>query len=265
MKKQKLTEAENLKINLEYSKKDIESKIQKNIIPNNPTRIFNVGDRVRFGMHKEVYIREVGLDNLYYLIESLNVVRNRDSGPKNEFYYISWVNIFPFTSNTITKIFTKKDTYRLDYINTGLDSLLHNCYSPGVEFDVEYQRDYVWNDEDKIKLLDSIFNNIDIGKFVLIRRNYSENGKSYEILDGKQRLSTLCEFFEDRFEYNGCKFSELSPNDQNTFERHPIVIGYLDNPTKEQIYEAFIKLNTCGRIMDASHIKKVENLLNELK
>ena len=50
-------------------------------------------------------------------------------------------------------------------------------------------------------LLDSIFKNIDIGKFVLIHLSDSEwveRGFGYEILDGKQRLSALIEFYENK-------------------------------------------------------------------
>ena len=38
----------------------------------------------------------------------------------------------------------------------------------------DYQRGYVWEQEDKELLLDSIFKNIDIGKFVFIRLSDSE-------------------------------------------------------------------------------------------
>lgn len=57
-----------------------------------------------------------------------------------------------------------------------------------------YQRDYVWSQEDKESLIDSIFNHIEIGKFVLVFKGYE--GDMYEVLDGKQRLSALQEFLK---------------------------------------------------------------------
>lgn len=53
--------------------------------------------------------------------------------------------------------------------------------------------------------------------FVFVQRDYGYKGKLYEIIDGKQRLTALLEFNEDRFQYNGYYFSELSNADKNKF------------------------------------------------
>ena len=119
--------------------------------------------------------------------------------------------------------------------------------------------------KDKTDLIKSVFDNIDIGKFVFIQRNGKHDGKYYEILDGKQRLTALTEFYEDRFKYNGYYFSELSFNDQHKFVDHQVSYGHLENPNKEAIFESFIKLNTCGRPMDIKHINHVKYLLKEFK
>ena len=134
----------------------------------------------------------------------------------------------------------------------------------GIDFDVEYQREHVWELEDKVSLIDSIFNNVDIGKFVLVQRNTSTAGRYYEVIDGKQRLTALCEFYEDRFPYRGVYFSQLSHKDKYKFEEHPITYGYLENPDLRGIYETFIKMNTCGKPMNHKHIEKVKALLKDL-
>ena len=67
-------------------------------------------------------------------------------------------------------------------------------------------RGNVWDIEDKVKLIDSIFNNIDVGKFAFIKVPYKDNSPSYECLDGKQRVTALIEFYEGRFEYKGLKY-----------------------------------------------------------
>lgn len=80
-----------------------------------------------------------------------------------------------------------------------------------------------WNQKDKELLLDSIFKNIDIGKFVLIHisdEEWHKRGLGYEILDGKQRLNTLIEFYENRIAYNGKCFNDLSGMDKRTFTEH---------------------------------------------
>lgn len=122
----------------------------------------------------------------------------------------------------------------------------------------------MFGQKDKTDLIKSIFNNIDIGKFVFIQRKGKANGKYCEILDGKQRLTALTEFYEDRFKYNGYYFSELSFTDQHKFTDHQVSYGYLENPNKEAIFETFIKLNTCGKPMASKHINHVKKLLSDI-
>jgi len=266
MKKRKtISSEEQKKLNLQYSVNNIEKRVDAGMIAPPPKhRKFKVGERVKFGAHNEVYVRNVFKDGLYCEIECLQVIRDRDKPPTDETHMLEWHQIFPYNASKQTN-FHKEETYRITLLNSSIDSLLHKVHHSGVEFDSEYQRGHVWKMSDKVALIDSIFNNIDIGKFVFIQRSFSDSRpKIYEILDGKQRLTTLVEFFEDRFKYNGFYFSELSNDDKNKFTGHGITYGYLVNPDKKAIFESFIKLNTCGKPMATKHIDHVKQLLNEL-
>jgi len=263
-KRNVLTPEEHAEKKLQSELKDIKENLDWGIIPRNPTRKFNIGDRVQWGAHQETYVREIYEDGLYYKLESISVQRDRFNPPSNEFHLLSWVDVFPYNASQPTS-FTKKETYFLRLSNTSLDSLLYKVYGAGVDFDVDYQREHVWELTDKIALIDSIFNNVDIGKFVFVQRNMGHEGKLYEIIDGKQRLTAIQEFYEDRFKYNGFYYSQLSPEDKSKFKNHGITYGYLENPDKRAIFELFIKLNTCGKPMASKHIDKVKKMLNELE
>jgi hypothetical protein len=137
-----------------------------------------------------------------------------------------------------------------------------------MNFNPDYQRELVWSDEDKTSLLDSIFNNIDIGKFSIISIDFQKKGFDfdkdymYEILDGKQRLTTLKEFYEDRFVYRGRKYSELNIKDRFHFDQYPISKGEVrELKDRNDIYRYFLKLNTGGKPMPQSQIEKVRNLI----
>jgi hypothetical protein len=249
---------------LQSSIRDIELNIDYGILPLNPTRKFSVGERVCYGAHKETYIREIFRDGLYYRIENINVQRERDKPPANEQQIIEWHDLLPYIDTRKNTSFCKEETYRITQLNSSISSLLNMVYHSGVDFDVEYQREHVWSLDDKHDLIASIFDNIDIGKFVFIQRLFSFKGKLYKILDGKQRLRTIAEFYEDRFKYNGFYYSELSGMDKNKFENYSVFYGYLINPNKKTIFEAFIKLNTCGKPMAKKHIDRVKKLLDEI-
>jgi len=244
---------------------ELERSLDLGIIPLNPTRTFDVGERVVLGALNEVYVREIHADGMFYVCEAVGVKRDRNKPPRNEIHVNAWQDLYKYGNNQPTQ-FTKEEKYRIRQLNSPIDSLLSMVYAShaGVDFDAEYQREHVWELEDKVALIDSIYNNVDIGKIVFVQLNEKTEGRYYQVLDGKQRLTALKEFFEDRFPYKGVYFSQLSHRDKHTFRNHGITYGYLENPDLRGIYESFIKLNTCGKPMDHKHIDKVRGLLNDL-
>jgi len=266
MKKKKIDPIANEKRMNETQIRECEDAIIDGILTTPPKRrIYKVGQRVQFGAHEETYIREAYHDAMYYLTETIGVVRERNGEPRNEFHILRWNELLPYGGNNNTT-FSKEEKYFIRILNSPISSLLHMVQAThaGVDMDVDYQREHVWNKADKVALIDSIFNNIDIGKFVFVQRNMRLKGKLYEILDGKQRLTAITEFYEDRLKYRGFYFSELSFRDQHKFKDTNISYGYLENPSKEAIFETFIKLNTCGKPMASKHITHVKKLLSEL-
>lgn len=263
-RKKKISSKENEKRMSETEIRDIRKKIELGILRKPPRhRKFKIGERVSLGAHKECYVREKYDDGMFYRVECLGVKRGSSNDPSSfvdEFHIIEWHHLYPFEVKDTC--FRKDEKYYIRHLNSGLSSLLHMIHV-GVDFDVEYQREHVWKLADKIALIDSIFNNIDIGMIVFVQLDYSHD-IYYEVLDGKQRLSALRDFYEDRFKYNGYYYSELSRIDKNKFENHGISYGYLENPSKEAIFETFIKLNTCGKPMAVKHINHVKKLLSEL-
>ena len=244
---------------------DLERALDLGIIPLNPTRTFEVDERVSLGAHEEVYIREIHHNGMFYTCEAIGVKRDRGKPARNELHVCTWQDLYKYGQNQPTQ-FTKEEKYRIRQLNSPIDSLLSMVYAShaGVDFDAEYQREHVWELEDKVSLIESIYNNIDIGKIVFVQLNEKTEGRYYQVLDGKQRLTALKEFYEDRFPYKGVYFSQLSHRDKHTFKNHGITYGYLENPDLRGIYESFIKLNTCGKPMDHKYIDKVKTLLNEL-
>ena len=228
-------------------------------------RTYKKDERVQYGAHKETYVREIYREGRYYLIESINVRFTRDEEPRNRLSIVSWTQLNPCNRSKPTS-FAKDELVYLRMLNSSLSSLISMSHRNhgGVDMDVEYQREHVWTMKDKTALLDSIFNNVEIGKFVFVQRSMGHRGKLYEILDGKQRLTTIIDFVEDRFKYKGYYFSELSFKDQHKITECNVSYGYLENPSKEAIFETFIKLNTCGKPMANKHINHVKQLLSEL-
>lgn len=69
-----------------------------------------------------------------------------------------------------------------------------------------YQRKLVWSTEEKQKLVDSILQGYPIPLLLLAYSLREDGSKSFEILDGMQRLNAIFSFIEDAFSVNGRYF-----------------------------------------------------------
>ena len=250
-KSQEQLQKEQLERNLNRIRKDY------HFIPE-PTRLFNIGDNVSIGNLKDAKVEEILDNGKIYLINYTNVDHNYGNPIEmlNCRDYWMWTEVKKINDDKESLV--KNTDIRIRYSQRTIKSLLTQVYHFGVDFEPKYQRDYVWELKDKSALIDSIFNNVDIGKFTFINK-----GVMYpnEILDGKQRLTAICEFYEDRFPYKGKYFSELSVKDQGHFTDYNISWGELEDLTEEQSIRYFLILNTSGKVMDKEHLDKVREML----
>lgn len=68
----------------------------------------------------------------------------------------------------------------------------------------DYQREYVWSDEFKFKLVYSLVRNYPIGNITVRKLSADEKGQvNSEVVDGQQRLTTIFDFLEGRLLIKG--------------------------------------------------------------
>lgn len=254
---------------LERSLKDCLNKH----IPENPTKYFSVGEEVNVYSWDYVRIEDdkclkSGTPFLYYKVFVRHDPKPYGVSQIKEYYtYIPWYDIFKKDRKSSNITFTKEESLRIQFMNQDISTLLFKVYRSGVDFNPDYQRGLVWDLKDKISLLDSIFNNIDIGKFVFIERPFGKYDRlegfiNYEILDGKQRLTTLCEFYEGRFEYHGFKFEELNFRDRHKILGKIVQVAEVrEDVTQKQKYEYFLKMNTQGKPQSEDHLNMIKKKL----
>lgn len=235
-----------------------------------PTRIYKIGDRVKYGNWNWCHILEVFDAGKYYKVAAIteNIEYGNYKGENFKISYQAWTSLLPY--RTLTEMnsppfLQKNEDLFLNYSQRDISGIILMYFNPGLDLNPKYQRGNVWSKIDKILLIDSIFKNIDIGKFTIIRRNWAIETKSYEILDGKQRINALIEFYEDRFKYKGLKYSELHWRDQNHFKYYNISYAESKPMSEKQKYRYFLNLNVTGKPVDPKHIEHVKQLLKETK
>lgn len=179
------------------------------------------------------------------------------------------VNVLPafelqLKDEASTENFGQPHKYFLHYSQRDIAGLMTMVTSFGVEMNPPYQRDLVWEEEDKVKLIDSLFNQVDIGKFVFRKLPYKDNTPSYEIVDGKQRLTTLLEFMADEFPYRGKTWSQLSKWDRGYIDSYPVSYAQLaETLTDKEVMDTFVRLNTGGKPVDEAHLERVAEMARQ--
>jgi hypothetical protein len=257
MKKIKKTQEEIAEDNLKRDIEDLRNLYGRNI----PSVFFEVGERVQIGNLDSTIISEVLDDGQIYVVD---VIRSDREGVKKYKAAWSWTEIEKYyASFDDSEILYKDDGLFLNYSQRNLSAIFSNYYYFGLDLDPVYQRELVWTEEDKVNLIDSIFHRVDIGKFLFIRRDYYDrpDHKSYEVIDGKQRITALIEFYENRFSYKGKFYKDLHPRDKHHFKEYSISFAEVKNITEKQIYQYFLKVNTCGKVVSQEHLNKVKELL----
>ena len=218
---------------------------------NTPTRFFEIGERVLYGNFKEMYITEIHENGLFYTISDGTSER-----------FPTWVDIHKYRSKEDNqKISVLKDTeaLHLNFGNSSISSLFTTLYSFGLEMDPPYQRGLEWSLSDKQLLIDSILKDLDIGKFVFVQNPYKENDPGYTVLDGKQRLNAIQEFYEDRFTYKGLTFSEMNSIDQNMITNKGVAYAHIqgEDLKEKDVVKYFLRLNQGGVAVSKEHLDEI--------
>lgn len=244
--------------------KDVEDTIKTVGNAPNDRKIFSVGEDVvvshgGFISAKVVEILKEGVYNVFitykttkaYSTEKYITNKNMVLG-----WWHIWKNVEEKAPNTLGK------ELFIQFMQQSVSSLIHKYFNHrGVDMDPSYQRGFVWTDKQKEELLDSIFNYIDIGKFVFVSMPYELESYNYQILDGKQKLKTIVDFYTDQFKYKGFYYSELPWEMKNVFCNKNISVGEVRGRTYDEslVKEYFIKLNTSGTPMSKEHLYKIKN------
>ena len=231
-----------------------------------PTVNYNIGDRVEYGRHYLTKISDILNDGK--ILELEIQVNKKDSEKFLHFdkRYVSWIEVVPY-SDKQKENFSVSENYItfVSFSNTHFSTILCYFYHFGLDLDVIYQRGYVWNLDQKIELIDSIFNNVPIGFFILNHRKFKYLEKNYEVIDGKQRISTIIDFIEGRFKYKNTYYRDLSKWDRCVIRDYSISICTLNELKESEKMEVFIKFNKCGTPQSSEHLSLVEKMMEEYK
>lgn len=110
----------------------------------------------------------------------------------------------------------------------------------------DFQREEVWSDEQKRRLIDTILRCWHLPKFYF--RNVDES--SFECVDGQQRLVAIWEFFDNNLrleaaaarKYGGGTYAKLREEYSDAFDDFEIDIEEIEDASDDELEELFVRL-----------------------
>ena len=150
-------------------------------------------------------------------------------------------------------------TSTVDYNLSSLSNLIHDAQ---INLNPHYQRRLRWSSEKKSRLIESFLLNVPVPPVFF---NEDDIG-TYSVIDGKQRLSTIDDFFRGRFslsglkvfgELNGTSFVQLPSALQSALRTRSTIraVVILRQSDRDLKYEIFDRLNTGGAALNAQEIR----------
>lgn len=135
-----------------------------------------------------------------------------------------------------------------------------------LDLDPPYQRKSVWTRREKQRFLDTIFRNYPSPAIFLHKELDDDGEPTYHVVDGKQRLSTILAFADNRLRI-ATDFGDLRLDGQNwkglaeypsarkQFWSYQLTVEFLDDVNEPLVREVFSRLNQNARKLERQEIR----------
>jgi hypothetical protein len=221
-----------------------------------PSRLLKVGQEVLVGRLHDAVVVGIFEDGGVVVIEHTEQKSRSVAKPFRTFGAWHWMAVLPKERPKVSDL-AYTPTYSVQtYLSTPIGSLIRRVYSEGVKDNPDYQREYAWTPEDKNLYLETLFAGRPLGTFMFVKRS---GGQADELLDGKQRMTTLLELVMSVIPYRGVYWHEMTENDRNVVMNRPAQFADLDDKQYSQadFYEIFLAVNAAGVPQTEEHLNFV--------
>lgn len=143
----------------------------------------------------------------------------------------------------------------IQHITMSIETIVEKVKSKFFNLSPPYQRSFVWNKHKKVALVESLIANFSVGNIILSQ--FSLN--CCNVIDGKQRISTLYEFLKNSFKITvndrPVFFSEMTEREQAIFCAKQLPITMCSGMTMEDESSQFDRINRSAPLMGGEKIR----------
>ncbi len=148
----------------------------------------------------------------------------------------------------------------LEYIPTTIERYLKEY---NLNMNPDFQRDYVWTEEQKTKYVEYVLKNPTSGLEIYF--NHPNWMGSFEgemvLVDGKQRLSAILDFFNNKIKVFGNYLKEF----EGPVPFISLCFNVAKLQTRKEVLQWYLDFNTGGTYHTSEEIQKVKDLIKEEK
>ena len=164
----------------------------------------------------------------------------------------------------------RKDIRKMRFsgFDTDIEQVKEMYDANEINLNPEYQRNSVWDINQKQALIDSILNYEAIGLIL-----FNEQGTGvYDVVDGQQRLRTIFEFMDGDFSTDPrvtpgepISYEDISsdPDKKHEFLTYPLTANRLTGYDLERVSDFYIKINTGSNLSTGEKLHAVISYLNK--
>lgn len=127
--------------------------------------------------------------------------------------------------------------------------VISGATEPRYKLDPEYQRRHRWNDQRKSRLIESFLMNVPVPPVFLYERDLAR----FEVMDGRQRLTALSDFYDNKFKLCGLEYwADLEGRTYSTLPKK-----VRDGIDRRYISSIILLKETAATEQQAAQLKKI--------
>ena len=123
-------------------------------------------------------------------------------------------------------------------------------YGGRLDIRPKYQREFVYNDKQQ----EAVINTVRLNRPLNVMYWVVKDDGNYEVLDGQQRIISICRYFKDAFSFNHQFYSNLEVNEIEEFLNYELHVYFCEGNDREKL-DWFETINIAGEKLTPQELK----------
>ena len=134
------------------------------------------------------------------------------------------------------------------YVNNAEEGVVG--YGGKLDIRPKYQREFIYDGKRREAVINTIFHDFPLNSIY-----WAVTGDgTYEVLDGQQRIMSICEYHDWVFSYQNRYFHNLTPEEQDQFLNYKLTVHFCKGNDKEKL-DWFRVINIAGVILSDQELR----------